>query len=67
MSGTVRVYCYVSESGVVTNAVVQASSGYPQFDQVAVEVARTAVFEPAMNRDKPVGVWILLPIDFSLK
>ncbi|MFW6089832.1 MAG: energy transducer TonB, partial [Gemmatimonadota bacterium] len=67
VSGTVGVYFYVSETGEVTNAVVQKSSGYPQFDEVALEIAQQGEFDPAMNRDRPVGVWIALPIQFSTR
>jgi TonB family protein len=65
VSGSVGVYFFVSERGQVTNAVVQSSSGYAQLDGVALEVAKTGEFEPAMNRDRPVGVWIVLPINFE--
>lgn len=64
ISGRVGVHFFVSETGEVTNAVVQSSSGYAQFDAVALEVARAGKFMPAMSRDKPVGVWIVLPIQF---
>jgi TonB family protein len=67
ISGTVGVYFFVSAEGEVTNAVVQRSSGYPQFDQVALQIAQQGEFDPAMNRDRPVGVWIVLPIVFSTK
>ena len=67
ISGTVGVYFFVAASGEVTNAVVQSSSGYPQFDQVALDIAQQGEFQPAMNRDKPVGVWIILPIQFSTR
>lgn len=67
ISGTVGVYFFVSASGEVTNAVVQSSSGYPQFDQVALDIAQQGEFDPAMNRDRPVGVWIVLPIQFSTR
>lgn len=67
ISGTVGVYFFVSATGEVTNAVVQSSSGYPQFDQVALAIAQQGEFQPAMNRDKPVGVWIVLPIEFSTR
>jgi protein TonB len=66
ISGTVGVYFFVSASGEVTNAVVQSPSGYPQFDQVALEIAQQGEFQPAMNRDKPVGVWIVLPVTFNI-
>ncbi|MGD8495615.1 MAG: energy transducer TonB [Gemmatimonadales bacterium] len=67
ISGTVGVYFFVAANGEVTNAVVQKSSGYPQFDQVALDIAQQGEFQPAMNRDKPVGVWIVLPIQFSTR
>lgn len=65
VSGTVGVFFFVSENGDVTNAVVQSSSGYPQLDDVALEVAKAGKFDPAMNRDIPVGVWLILPVIFS--
>ena len=65
VSGTVGVFFFVSENGDVTNAVVQSSSGYARLDDVALEVAKAGEFEPAMNRDLPVGVWLILPIIFS--
>jgi protein TonB len=65
VGGTVGVFFFVSAEGDVTNAVVQSSSGYERLDNVALEVARAGKFEPAMNRDLPVGVWLILPIVFS--
>lgn len=67
VSGTVGVYFFVDAQGAVTNAQVQRSSGYPQFDQVALDVAKQGEFTPAMNRDKPVGVWIVLPVEFKTR
>jgi protein TonB len=67
ISGTVGVYFFVDAQGAVTNAQVQRSSGYPQFDQIALEVAQQGEFTPAMNRDKPVGVWIVLPVEFKTR
>ncbi|MDH3427732.1 MAG: energy transducer TonB [Gemmatimonadota bacterium] len=63
--GEVGVFFFVSEHGDVTNAVVQSSCGYEQLDRVALEVARAGKFEPAMIRDVPVGVWIVMPIHFT--
>jgi len=63
--GRVGVFFFVSAEGVVTKAVVQESCGYEQLDNVALEVAKAGKFEPAMIRDRPVGVWIVMPIDFT--
>ncbi len=65
VSTRVDVFFFVSEKGEVTKAVIQNSSGYGRLDNVALEVARAGKFEPAMVRDKPVGVWIVLPISFD--
>jgi outer membrane biosynthesis protein TonB len=46
---------------------VQTSSGYAQFDAAAESIADDMEFSPAMNRDKPVGVWILQRIDFNTR
>ncbi len=65
VGGNVGVFFFVSEEGDVTNAVVQSSSGYVRLDHVALEVAKAGKFEPAMIRDLTVGVWIILPINFT--
>ena len=67
INGTVGVFFFVDESGDVTNAVVQSSSGYQRLDDVALQVAREGKFDPAMMRDIPVGVWLILPIIFSAR
>ena len=64
VSGKVGVFFFVSDKGEVTKAVVQSSSGYARLDAVALEVAKAGKFEPAMNRDFAVGVWIIMPISF---
>lgn len=65
VSGKVGVFFFVSEEGDVTKAVVQNSSGYARLDALALQVAKAGKFEPAMNRDVPVGVWIIMPLSFS--
>lgn len=67
ISGSVKLYIFVDESGNPAKSQVQKSSGYAQFDAAAAEVAHRMEFSPAMNRDKPVGVWIVQQIDFKAK
>lgn len=66
ISGTPIVFAFIDEQGDVFKAQIAESSGYAQLDNVAIEVVKTAEFSPAMNRDKPVGVWIRLPIAFTV-
>lgn len=55
IGGTVILAVLLSDSGAVMRIEVEQSSGYQ-------EVAR---FTPAINGDKPVSVWIRLPVTFS--
>ncbi|HSM07684.1 MAG TPA: energy transducer TonB [Gemmatimonadota bacterium] len=67
IGGTVVLYVFVDEKGLPTNTQVQQSSGYPQLDAAAAEVVDEMEFSPAMNRDRPVGVWVLQRVDFSTR
>lgn len=66
IAGRVLVWVYVDQGGKVLKAQVKESSGYPQLDQAALEVARLMVFTPGMNRDQAVPCWIALPIQFQV-
>jgi len=67
ISGTVVLYVYVNEQGEPEKSQVQTPSGYAQFDAAAASIADDMSFSPAMNRDKPVGVWILQKIEFKTR
>ena len=67
ISGTVFLYIFVDESGSPKNCQVQKSSGYAPFDAAAAEVAERMEFSPAMNRDRPVGIWIVQQIAFKTR
>lgn len=66
IGGTVQLYIFVDENGQPAKSQVQKSSGYPQLDQAAADVVKQMEFSPAMNRDKPVGVWVLQSVQFSV-
>jgi TonB family protein len=57
---------FVDENGNPLKSQVQTSSGYPALDQAAAQVVQQMQFSPAMNRDKPVGVWVAQAVDFSV-
>lgn len=67
ISGSVVLWVFVDENGRVTKSVVKESSGYPQFDAAAADVAARMEFSPAQNRDKPIGVWAAQQIDFETR
>ncbi|NNM05230.1 MAG: M56 family metallopeptidase, partial [Gemmatimonadetes bacterium] len=65
IGGTVQVWIFIGEDGQVQNAQVDESSGHQALDEAAVRVANEIQFTPALNKDKPVPVWISLPITFT--
>ncbi|HEX6306933.1 MAG TPA: TonB family protein, partial [Longimicrobiales bacterium] len=65
IEGAPTVHIHVDTTGIVTRTLVSRSSGYPALDEAAVRVAGTMRFQPALNRDRTVAVWIEIPIVFD--
>ena len=66
IGGQVVVWFFISEDGVVLDKRVSQTSGHPQLDAAALEVAGVYQFTPALNRDEKVKVWIQIPITFQV-
>ena len=66
IGGQVVVWFFISEDGVVLDKRVSQTSGHPQLDEAALEVAGVYQFTPALNRDQKVKVWIQIPITFQV-
>ena len=64
IGGTVVVWFFIDERGVVRNQFVQESSGHEALDEAALRVAPAFRFTPALNRDQAVPVWVTFPITF---
>jgi TonB family protein len=67
VGGTVRVYFYIDEDGVVRDTRIDQSSGHPALDDAALSVASVYRFSPALNRDRPTPVWVSFPITFQVR
>jgi len=65
IGGTTRVWFYVDETGKVARTKVHTSSGHTSFDDAALRIAHLYEFAPALNRDRPVAVWVSLDITFT--
>jgi len=65
--GAVLLYVFVDEDGRPAKSQVRESSGYPQLDAAAADVVEEMRFSPAMNRDRPVGVWVVQRVDFKTR
>lgn len=63
--GRVTLWLFVDETGRVRKLRVQGSSGVRALDDLAVRVARTMAYRPALNGGLRVGVWVSQPIRFA--
>lgn len=67
ISGQVTLRLYVDAEGGVREVQVQAAEPAGVFEEKAVEAARKWHFSPAMSRGAAVGMWMNLPVRFSLE
>ncbi|MGH7457468.1 MAG: energy transducer TonB [Longimicrobiaceae bacterium] len=67
VEGETSLRVFINEQGRVDSTRVEESSGYPAFDSAAVQGAGRLAFEPARRGEQPVGVWVLLPVQFNLE
>jgi periplasmic protein TonB len=64
VDGTVMVQALVGKDGKIKDTKVVKS--IPMLDQSAVTAVRQWVFKPALSNNKPVAVWVAVPVKFSL-
>ncbi|MEM7417742.1 MAG: TonB family protein [Gemmatimonadota bacterium] len=60
--GTVELYLFINEEGMVEDTRISQSSGVQAFDNAALATAAVQRFSPALNRDQPVPVWVSMPM-----
>lgn len=66
VEGETTLRIFVTAQGSVDSVRVEQSSGHAAFDSSAVHGAQALRFEPARRGEEPVGVWVLLPVEFDL-
>ena len=64
IQGTVTLHVLVGRSGRVTN--VKVLQGVTGLNEAAVEAVKQWVFKPALSNNKPVALWLEVPIEFRL-
>jgi protein TonB len=67
IGGTVKVYFFIDADGRVQDTRIDQSSGHQALDDAALRVAKVYRFDPALNRDEKVPVWVSFPISFQVK
>lgn len=65
IGGTAHVWFYIDDTGHVVRTLVNRSSGFDALDQAALRVAGRMDFRPAYNYDRPVPVWVSIPVTFE--
>ncbi|MFO7889808.1 MAG: energy transducer TonB [bacterium] len=67
VEGQVLVWAFVDKAGNVTNTQVKKSLGNNGCDEAAVKAIKSVKWKPAKQRDDPVGVWVMVPVEFKLR
>ena len=66
IEGKVYIKAFIDLKGNVKSARVQKGVPNTGLDEAALKAVKKSRWYPARQRDKKVGVWITIPIDFSL-
>ncbi len=64
VDGQVMVQALVGKDGRVKDTKVVKS--IPMLDEAAIAAVKQWVFKPALSNNKPVAVWVAVPVRFSL-
>jgi protein TonB len=67
VEGRVLVWAQVDVDGSVVRTKVVKSLGPNGCDEAAVNAIKSVDWKPAKQRDRPVKVWIAVPVDFKLR
>ena len=67
IEGTVIVQVFVDYKGRVKETIILKGIPNTGFDDAAIAAIRETRFEPAKQRERPLGVWISIPVNFRLK
>ncbi len=67
VEGRVYINVLIDERGNVIDTKVLKSLGNNGCDEAAIEAIKAVKWKPAKQRDKPVKVWVGIPVVFKLK
>jgi periplasmic protein TonB len=65
--GTVILNVHIDEQGRVADLWLFESSGHRSLDTAAIEAVTGWRFEPGMHGDRPVAMWVRIPVRFELQ
>ncbi|MDB9722527.1 energy transducer TonB [Candidatus Marinimicrobia bacterium] len=67
IEGTVVIQVFIDKKGRVKETVVLKGIPNTGLDEAATSAIRKVRFRPAKQRERAVGVWISIPVNFRLK
>jgi protein TonB len=67
IEGTVIVQAFINDKGIVEETIILKGVPNTGLDEAAARAIKETRFKPAKQRDRPVGVWISIPVHFTLK
>ena len=67
IEGVVVVQAFIDEKGRVKETLILKGVPNTGLDEAAMEAIRKTRFRPAKQRERSVGVWISIPVNFRLK
>jgi len=67
LEGKVSLGVLINENGGVEQVRILKTSSSPILDSAALETARTFIFSPALVGNKPIKIWVNLPVEFKFE
>ena len=67
IEGVVVVQAFIDKKGRVKETIILKGIPNTGLDEAAMEAIRKTRFRPAKQRERSVGVWISIPVNFKLK
>ena len=67
IEGVVVVQAFIDEKGRVKETLILKGVPNTGLDEAAMDAFRKTRFKPAKQRERAVGVWIAIPVNFKLK
>ena len=67
IEGTVFIQAFIDKKGRVIETTIIKGIPNTGLDEAAIEAIRKTRFRPAIQRERAVGVWISIPVNFKLK
>ena len=67
IEGVVIVQAFIDKKGRVKETLILKGVPNTGLDEAAMEAIRKTSFRPAKQRERAVGVWISIPVNFKLK